>query len=143
MLAEPRRESRAGPPGGPRAEPPGGPRAEPRAGPVADGAPASRAPAPPGSPWRSIPIDLARDPPWVLRLLPGVGPSRASALVRDRETNGPLPTVDAVARVPGFGERSAATLSAAGAVAAAPRERDEPAGDAVRPADPLPVRKPP
>ena len=65
--------------------------------------------------WRSIPIDLAHDPPWRLRLLPGVGPSRAAAIARDREAHGPLPSLEALARVPGFGERSVAALSAAGA----------------------------
>ena len=35
--------------------------------------------------------------------LPGVGPSRARAIVRYRETNGPFHAVQELARVPGFG----------------------------------------
>jgi hypothetical protein len=69
--------------------------------------------------WRPIPVDLAHDPPWRLRLLPGVGPARAAAIVRDRETNGPLPSVEALTRVPGFGERSVSVLAGAGATASA------------------------
>ena len=34
--------------------------------------------------------------------LPGIGAKRAEAIVRDRELNGPFPSVDALARVPGI-----------------------------------------
>ena len=59
----------------------------------------------------------SRDPEELLRCLAGVGPARARALLDDRARNGPLPSVEAVDRVPGFGKRMAAALAADGAVA--------------------------
>jgi competence ComEA-like helix-hairpin-helix protein len=34
--------------------------------------------------------------------LPGIGPKRAEAIVRDRDRNGPFPSVEALTRVPGI-----------------------------------------
>jgi hypothetical protein len=70
-------------------------------------------------PIASIPIDLARDPPWALRLLPGIGRTKADAIVLDRARAGPLPSVEALARVPGFAAKSVSSLAAAGAVVSA------------------------
>jgi competence protein ComEA len=38
-----------------------------------------------------------------LQLLPGIGPSRAAAIVEDRATKGPFRTVEDLARVSGIG----------------------------------------
>ncbi len=77
----------------------------------------------PGPPWTSIPIDVARDPPWMLRLLPGIGPARAQAIVADRERAGPVASVGDLNRVKGLGPRVVSALEAAGAVV---RERERP-----------------
>jgi competence protein ComEA len=53
--------------------------------------------APPG------PIDVNRATVAELEDLPGVGPATASAIVDDRERNGPFATVDDLDRVPGIG----------------------------------------
>src|SRR5437764_1097638 len=45
-------------------------------------------------PLRSLPIDLAHDPPWALRLLPGLGPKRVRAIVAARARNGPPSSLD-------------------------------------------------
>jgi competence ComEA-like helix-hairpin-helix protein len=37
-----------------------------------------------------------------LEAVPGIGPRRADAIIRDRERNGPFPSVDALARIPGI-----------------------------------------
>jgi len=48
-------------------------------------------------------LDLNVADVTALDSLPGVGPSRARAIVRYRETNGPFHAVQELARVPGFG----------------------------------------
>src|SRR5262245_17282992 len=77
---------------------------------------ARRPRGPPPAPLASLAVDLAHDPPWALRLLPGVGPARAAAVVADRERLGPLPSLEDLERVPGFGPKTVASLAAAGAV---------------------------
>ncbi len=49
------------------------------------------------------PIDLNRATLRELETLPGVGPSTASAIVDDRQRNGPFASVDELDRVPGIG----------------------------------------
>jgi competence protein ComEA len=61
-----------------------------------------------------VPGPLAADPPNRGRLslnaatvaqldsLPGIGAKRAEAIVRDRDRNGPFPSIEALNRVPGI-----------------------------------------
>jgi hypothetical protein len=74
-------------------------------------------PAPPtvGPAWASVPVDVATDGPSRLRLLPGIGPSRLRAILRDRAVSGPVPTVEALDRVPGLGPKTVEALRKAGA----------------------------
>ena len=62
-------------------------------------APTPRACGPP-PPLR---IDLALDPAWRLRHLPGIGPVRAAAIVREREARGPPRRLEDLLRIPGIG----------------------------------------
>ena len=48
-------------------------------------------------------VDLGVDPGWRLRLLPGVGPARARALLDDRRLHGAPTSSEELLRVPGFG----------------------------------------
>lgn len=41
-----------------------------------------------------------------LQTLPGIGPAKAAAIIRDREENGPFKTVDDLTRVSGIGEKT-------------------------------------
>jgi predicted flap endonuclease-1-like 5' DNA nuclease len=70
----------------------------------------------PGTRLAPLPVDVAHDPPWRLSLLPGIGRVRAEALVRDREANGPVASLDDLDRVPGIGRKTIAALTTAGAV---------------------------
>jgi hypothetical protein len=74
-------------------------------------------PAPPtaGPAWTSLPVDVATDGPSRLRLLPGIGPSRLRAILRDRVSSGPVPSVEALDRVPGLGPKTVEALRRAGA----------------------------
>ncbi|MFW6084521.1 MAG: ComEA family DNA-binding protein [Gemmatimonadota bacterium] len=60
-----------------------------------------------------------------LQRLPGVGPARAAAIVRERETNGPFGSPGDLTRVPGVGDglvrRWAAALAPSASVAPRPR----------------------
>jgi competence protein ComEA len=47
-------------------------------------------------------ISLNRATAKELEALPGIGARRAEAIVRDRERNGPFPSVDALTRIPGI-----------------------------------------
>lgn len=58
-------------------------------------------------------VDVARDPPWRLVYLPGIGPSRAAAIVRDRAARGPPRVLDDLLRVPGIGPQRLALLKTA------------------------------
>jgi competence protein ComEA len=61
-----------------------------------------------------VPGPLPADPPNQARLslnaatvaqldsLPGIGAKRAEAIVRDRDRNGPFPSIEALNRVPGI-----------------------------------------
>ena len=75
---------------------------------------------PPTPPLHDLEIDLAHDPPWLLRLLPSIGPAKARAIVADRERNGPLPSLDVLRRVRGFGPKSIVALEKAGATITRP-----------------------
>lgn len=77
--------------------------------------PAWRERGPPPPPWASIPVDVAHDPPWVLRLLPGIGPVRAEAIVAERG-QAPIRSLADLSRVPGIGPRTVEALERAGAV---------------------------
>jgi competence protein ComEA len=46
-----------------------------------------------------------------LRRLPGIGPARASAIVRDRRENGPFRTLEELERIPGLGPATVARLA--------------------------------
>jgi competence protein ComEA len=59
------------------------------------GAPPAAAPA--------DPVDLNAATVESLDALPGVGPARARAIIRYRETNGPFRAVQELTQVPGFG----------------------------------------
>lgn len=85
---------------------------------LANGVALAARPAPPegGPPWAPLPVDVATDGAGRLRLLPGLGPARTRAILRDRVTSGPVPTVDALDRVPGLGPRTVEALRRAGAV---------------------------
>jgi competence protein ComEA len=91
------------------------------------------------APLSSISVDLAHDPAWALRLLPGVGPTRANAILRDRDRLGPLPSLDALVRVPGFGRKTVEGLAEAGACVA-PSPRGPPSEE---PATERPPARPP
>jgi len=56
--------------------------------------------APEGAP--SPRLSLNRATIAQLDSLPGIGSKRAEAIVRDRQLNGPFPSVDALTRVPGI-----------------------------------------
>ena len=62
-------------------------------------------PPPPPRSWpRPFVPDLNRDPAERLRLVPGIGPARARAIVAERERNGPYASHEEVGeRVPGIG----------------------------------------
>lgn len=45
-----------------------------------------------------------------LEALPGIGPSKAAAIVADREANGPFPSCDSLSRVRGIGSATVASL---------------------------------
>ncbi|MFO0932154.1 MAG: helix-hairpin-helix domain-containing protein [Planctomycetota bacterium] len=68
-----------------------------------------------GPPWASLPVDVATDGASRLRLLPGIGPARLRAILRDRAVSGPVPSVEALDRVPGLGPRTVEALRRAGA----------------------------
>lgn len=58
----------------------------------------------------SLTLDLNAATSAQLELLPGIGPSRAEAIVADRETNGPFASLTDLDRVPGIGPRTIADL---------------------------------
>jgi len=55
-------------------------------------------------------LDLNRASARDLTLLPGLGPSKAGAVVADRQRRGPFKSVDDLARVPGIGPRTVRAL---------------------------------
>ncbi|TLF47873.1 ComEA family DNA-binding protein [Halomonas urmiana] len=50
------------------------------------------------------PIDINAADAALLAELPGIGPSKASAIVEDREANGPYESAEDLTRVSGIGE---------------------------------------
>ncbi|MGQ0612127.1 MAG: ComEA family DNA-binding protein [Planctomycetaceae bacterium] len=64
-----------------------------------------RGPAPPATlpEGGSLLPDLNAAPETQLLLLPGIGPSRAAAIVRNRALGGPFRSLEDLSRVPGFG----------------------------------------
>jgi competence protein ComEA len=74
---------------------------------------ASSGPDPPAAPLPPLVVDVARDPPWRLVHLPGIGPSRAAAIVRDRLAHGRPQRLDDLVRIPGIGPGRLAALRAA------------------------------
>ncbi len=57
-----------------------------------------------------VPVDLNTATASALDALPGVGPTRAAAIVTEREVNGPFGSVDELARVEGIGAATVAKL---------------------------------
>ena len=49
-------------------------------------------------------IDINRADAWLLEALPGVGETRAQAIIAYREQNGPFRDIYELTKVPGFGE---------------------------------------
>lgn len=66
------------------------------------------------APIPSFPVDLAADPPERLRLLPGLGPARLAALLRDRDERGPPTHWADLERVPGIGGKTLEAWRASG-----------------------------
>ncbi len=71
--------------------------------------------ASPTTPIPSFPVDLAVDPPERLRLLPGLGPTRLAALLRERDLRGAPAAWSDVERVRGIGVKTVASWRASGA----------------------------
>jgi competence protein ComEA len=63
-----------------------------------------------GSSSPAGPIDVNRASAVELETLPGVGPATATAIVTERERNGPFLTVDDLERVPGIGPAKLAAM---------------------------------
>ncbi len=55
-----------------------------------------------GAVTSDVKIPLNRASAQELEALPGIGARRAEAIVRDRERNGPFPSLDALTRIPGI-----------------------------------------
>lgn len=56
-------------------------------------------------------LDPNEAPEVELRRLPGIGPSRASAIVRERSSRGPFRSVEDLLRVPGIGRKTLEKLA--------------------------------
>jgi competence ComEA-like helix-hairpin-helix protein len=67
-------------------------------------------PGVPGRPGGAGPVDLNAADVAMLDALPGVGPSRARAIVGYRDAHGPFHAVQELARVPGIGPAALARL---------------------------------
>ena len=63
----------------------------------------SDTPDPAGADRAGLPIDVNAAGAAELELLPGVGPATATAIITERERNGPFLDVDDLDRVPGIG----------------------------------------
>lgn len=64
-------------------------------------------------------IDLNAADAATLEQVKGIGPSKAAAIVKYREQNGPFASVDDLVRVPGIGEKTLQQLREQFAVSAA------------------------
>lgn len=82
------------------------------------GAGAVLSPPDPVRPPVPVAVDLARDPPERLRLLPGIGRELAIAIVADRERRGPVRSLGDLARVRGIGPGTVERLRASRGVRA-------------------------
>ena len=79
----------------------------------------------------SFPVNLAADPPERLRLLPGLGPTRLAALLRERERSGAPSDWGALEQVRGIGAKTLSAWRASGATVGPPGHSDragEPGG---------------
>ena len=56
-------------------------------------------------------IDLNRADAWLLEALPGIGPSKAEAIVRYRNTHGPFAYVEQLSQVDGIGHSTVEEIS--------------------------------
>lgn len=57
-----------------------------------------------------LPIDVNSADVQALQAVPGIGPSRAAAIVREREAHGPFASVDDLTRVKGIGPKTVEAL---------------------------------
>jgi len=60
-------------------------------------------PPAPVTPPAPLVVDLESDPSTRLELLPGIGPTRAAAIVSERDRGGPFGSADELQRVHGIG----------------------------------------
>lgn len=65
-------------------------------------------------------IDINQADQAQLEQLPGIGPSKAKAIIRHREAHGPFASVDALDAVPGIGPKTVANLREQASVGATP-----------------------
>lgn len=79
--------------------------------PVAPGAEAAATGSGPARPADDAPLDLNRATAEELEELPGIGPSRAAAIVEHRERNGPFAVPGDLRGVPGIGEATFQNLA--------------------------------
>ena len=82
-------------------------------------------------------VDLNTASQQELESVKGIGPAKSKAILEYRAKNGPFKSVDDLAKVPGFGEKSVAGMKAERAVGAA-----KPAAPAGKPAAAAPAAKP-
>lgn len=82
-------------------------------------------------------VDLNTASQQELESVKGIGPAKSKAILEYRAKNGPFKSVDDLAKVPGFGEKSVAGMKAELAVGAA-----KPAAPAGKPAAAAPAAKP-
>ena len=75
---------------------------------AAASAPAAPAAPTPGSSTR---ININTADAAALDTLPGIGPSKAAAILGDRDANGPFPSCNDLARVTGIGKATVASLA--------------------------------
>lgn len=78
-------------------------------------------------------VDLNTATQQDLETVKGIGPAKSKAILEYRSKNGPFKSVDDLAKVPGFGEKSVAGMKAELAVGAA-KPAAAPAAPAAKPA---------
>ncbi len=91
-------------------------------------------------------VDLNTATQQDLETVKGIGPAKAKAIVEFRGKNGPFKSVDDLAKVPGFGAKSVASMkpdlavgAAKPAAPAAAAKPAAPAAPAAKPAAPAPA----
>jgi competence protein ComEA len=67
-------------------------------------------PTPPEGTRPAVPLNLNTATITQLDSLPGVGPTKAAAILQYRQEHGPFNSVDELARVPGFGPAAISRL---------------------------------